>query len=45
MYFENDEHRLDVYNTLDDLKENIPEELYEAIVRYINGEDVEILDI
>jgi EXLDI family protein len=44
-YFENDEHRLDVYDTLDDLKDNIPEELYESIVRYINGEDVEILDI
>jgi EXLDI family protein len=44
-HFENDEYRLDVYNTLDDLKENIPEELYEAIVRYINGDDVEILDI
>ncbi len=42
---EDDEHRLDVYDTQDDLKENIPEELYEAIVRYINGEDVEILDI
>src|SRR5215471_9089290 len=44
-YFENDEYRLDVYDTLEDLKENIPEELYEAIVRYLNGDDVEILDI
>jgi EXLDI family protein len=44
-YFDNNEHRLDVYETLDDLKENVPEELYEAIARYINGEDVEILDI
>jgi EXLDI family protein len=42
---EDDEHRLDVYETLDDLKDNIPEELYESIVRYNNGEDVEILDI
>ncbi|HEY6287781.1 MAG TPA: EXLDI protein [Ktedonobacteraceae bacterium] len=44
-YFEDDEHRLDVYNTLDELKDNIPEELYESIMRYNNGEDVEILDI
>ena len=44
-YFEDDEHRLDVYDTLDDLKENIPEELYESIVKYMSGDDVEILDI
>jgi EXLDI family protein len=44
-YSEDDEHRLDVYDTLDDLKDTIPEELYESIVRYNNGEDVEILDI
>src|SRR5260370_38143503 len=44
-YFEDNEHRLDVYDTLDELKDNIPEELYESIVRYNNGEDVEILDI
>ena len=35
----------DVYETLDELNNNIPEELYESIVRYNNGEDVEILDI
>ncbi len=45
LYSEEDELRLDVYDTLDDLKDNIPEELYESIVRYNNGEDVEILDI
>ena len=44
-YFEDNEHRLDVYDTLDELKDNIPEELYESIVKYNNGEDVEILDI
>ena len=44
-YSEDVELRLDVYDTLDDLKDNIPEELYESIVRYNNGEDVEILDI
>jgi EXLDI family protein len=44
-HFEDDEHRLDVYGTLDELKDQIPEELYESIVKYISGEDVEILDI
>jgi EXLDI family protein len=44
-YSEDVELRLDVYDTLDDLKDNIPEELYESIVRYNNSEDVEILDI
>ena len=44
-YFEDDEHRLDVYDTLDELKDKIPEELYESIVKYMCGEDVEILDI
>ena len=44
-YFEDDERRLDVFDTLDELKENIPEELYESIAKYMGGEDVEILDI
>lgn len=44
-YYEDIEMRLDVYDTLDDLKENIPEELYDAITRYLKGGDVEILDI
>ena len=44
-YYGDDEYRLDVFDTLDELKEHIPEELYEAIVRHVNGEDVEILDI
>jgi EXLDI family protein len=44
-YFEDDEHRLDVYDTLDDLKDKIPEEFYESIVKYMSEEDVEILDI
>ena len=43
--YEDDELRLEVYDTLDDLKENIPEELYDTIVRYLKGDDVEILDI
>lgn len=44
-YYEDTEIRLDVYDTLDDLKENIPEELYDAITRYLRGGEVEFLDI
>jgi EXLDI family protein len=44
-YYEDIEMRLDVYDTLDDLKENIPEELYDAITRYLRGGEVEFLDI
>ena len=44
-YYEEIEMRLDVYDTLDDLKENIPEELFDAITRYLRGGDIEILDI
>jgi EXLDI family protein len=44
-YYEDTELHLDVYDTFDELKENIPEELYDAITRYLKGEDVEILDI
>ena len=40
-----DEQRLEVYETLEDLKEQIPEELYEAIAQYLRGGDIEILDI
>ena len=44
-YYEDTEMRLDVYDTLDQLRENIPEELYDAITRYLKGGDVEFLDI
>jgi len=44
-YFEGDERRLDVFESLDELKEVIPEELYTSIALYLGGEDVEILDI
>jgi EXLDI family protein len=44
-YYEEVEMRLDVYDALDQLRENIPEELYDAITRYLRGGDVEILDI
>ncbi len=40
-----DDQRLEVYDTLDELKEQIPEELYEAIAQYLRGGDIEILDI
>ena len=38
-------YRLDVYESLDQLRENVPEELFDAITRYLKGEDVEYLDI
>ena len=44
-YQDDDEYRLDVYETLDQLKEQVPEELYDAIKRYLQGDDVEFLDI
>ena len=44
-YYEDDEFRMDVYDTLDELKENIPQELFDAITRYLKGDEVEILDI
>ena len=44
-YYEDTELRLDVYDALDELKENIPEELYDAITRYLKGGEIEILDI
>ncbi|HLH62858.1 MAG TPA: EXLDI protein [Ktedonobacteraceae bacterium] len=40
-----DERRLEVFETLEELKEQIPEELYEAIAQYLKGGDLEILDI
>jgi hypothetical protein len=36
-----DEQRLEVYETLEDLKEQIPEELYEAIAQYLRRGDIE----
>ena len=44
--FEPEERRLDVYENLDALKEAIPEEIYESVVRYLQqGDDIEFLDI
>ena len=44
-FFDDDERRLDVFDTLDELKDAIPEELCTSIAQYLGGEDVEILDI
>jgi EXLDI family protein len=44
-YYQDNELRLDVYDTLEDLKENIPEELYIAITQFLTGGEIEILDI
>ena len=40
-----DEQRLEIFETLEDLKEAIPEDFYEAIAQYLRGGDIEILDI
>ncbi len=40
-----DEHRLDVFENLEALKEAIPGEMYENIVRYLHGDEIEFLDI
>jgi EXLDI family protein len=39
------EYRMEVHETLDDLKSHIPEELYNAAMQALKGEDVEFLDI
>jgi EXLDI family protein len=38
-------NRLDVYETVDELREHIPPELHAAVVRALSGNDIEILDI
>ncbi|MGH2510200.1 MAG: EXLDI protein [Ktedonobacteraceae bacterium] len=43
--YEADEHRLDVFENLEALKEAIPAEMYENIVRYLHGDEIEFLDI
>lgn len=44
--YEPEERRLDVFENLEALKETIPEEMYESIVRYLQfGDDIEELDI
>jgi EXLDI family protein len=44
--FEPEERRLDVFENLDALKEAVPEEMYESVVRYLRqGDEIEELDI
>ena len=38
-------NHLDVYQTVDELREHIPPELHAAVVRALSGNDIEILDI
>ena len=38
-------YRLDVYETVDELREHVPPELHAAVVRALNGNEIEILDI
>ncbi len=37
--------RLEVYETLDELKKHVPNELYTLVVQSIRGEEIEFLDI
>ncbi len=44
--YEPEERRLDVFENLEALKEALPEEMYESIVRYLQqGDEIEFLDI
>jgi EXLDI family protein len=44
--YEPEERRLDVFENLEALKETIPEEMYESIMRYLQqGDEIEFLDI
>jgi EXLDI family protein len=38
-------NRLDVYQTVDELREHVPPELHAAVVRALSGNDIELLDI
>ena len=38
-------HRLDVYQSVDELREHVPPELHAAVVRALSGNEIEILDI
>ena len=44
-WIEGDERRLDVYESLDELKPHIPEELFSAVTQAMRGEQDELLDI
>jgi EXLDI family protein len=38
-------HRLDVYESADELRDHVPPELHAAVVRALGGDEIEILDI
>lgn len=38
-------HRLDIYQSVDELEAHVPPELHAAVVRVLSGNEVEILDI
>jgi EXLDI family protein len=38
-------HRLDVYESVDELREHVPPELHAAVVRALGADEIEILDI
>lgn len=42
---ERDDYRLDVYDTLEQLKENVPAELFQAAAQSLNEDPIETLDI
>jgi EXLDI family protein len=44
-YNKDRELRLDVYQTLEELRSFIPEDLYEEVVQVLNGSEIEILDL
>ena len=44
-YNKDRELRLDVYQTLEDLRSSLPEGLYEDVVQALNGSEIEILDL
>lgn len=43
--YEDNELLPNVYDTLDELQEQIPEDLYQSVLEALNGEEIEILDI
>jgi EXLDI family protein len=44
-YNKDRELRLDIYQTLEELRAAIPESLYEDVVQVLNGSEIEILDL
>ena len=38
-------HRLDVFESADELRDHVPPELHAAVVRALGGNEIEVLDI